>query len=287
MSGMNARRDPDSVLGAWLDEGPTELPDATRRAILTALRTTPQARRGLHAPWKLGPVSTLARTAAAVVAIAVVGFGALAVLSARIGPGVQPSPSGPPSSPVIPLPTLDATFVSPQYGYSIRYPSSWTVRLGAGPWPIGTNLTPGESISDAILSPVGPHVMRISTASVALPSGWTVDDFRRFATPFPLDPRPCTPVAPIRGPVTFAYERSPGASLEQLPAVVSINGCASIAGLGGNIYDLEVIAGSRGYEFTLDGEISTDEVQAWLATITLEPASAPAGSQAPTPTASQ
>ena len=46
---MNANIDPEAVLTAWLDEGPTELPDATRRAILTSLSTTPQARRGLLA----------------------------------------------------------------------------------------------------------------------------------------------------------------------------------------------------------------------------------------------
>ena len=33
MTGTNATRDPDSVLAAWLDEGPTDLPDATRRAV--------------------------------------------------------------------------------------------------------------------------------------------------------------------------------------------------------------------------------------------------------------
>ena len=33
---MNAPRDPETVLAAWLDEGPTDLPDVTRRAILTA-----------------------------------------------------------------------------------------------------------------------------------------------------------------------------------------------------------------------------------------------------------
>ena len=46
--GMSAQRDPDVVLAAWLDDGPADLPSSTRRAISTAVRTTPQARTGLH-----------------------------------------------------------------------------------------------------------------------------------------------------------------------------------------------------------------------------------------------
>ena len=31
---MTTPRDPDEILAAWLDEGPTRLPDQTRRAIV-------------------------------------------------------------------------------------------------------------------------------------------------------------------------------------------------------------------------------------------------------------
>jgi hypothetical protein len=69
--------------------------------------------------------------------------------------------------------------------------------------------------------------------------------------------------------------------------VVSINGCGALAELGGHVYDLEVIAGGRGYEFTLDGEISSADALAWLATITLEPARAAAATGAPSASTSK
>jgi hypothetical protein len=92
---MNTPRDPKTILAAWLDEGPRDLPDATRRAILTALPTTPQARRGLLAPWRFMHMNTFAR-GASVVVVAVVAVGALALLSRYAGiglPGASPSPS--------------------------------------------------------------------------------------------------------------------------------------------------------------------------------------------------
>ena len=36
---MKPTRDPEVIFAAWLDEGPMDLPDATRRAILTACST--------------------------------------------------------------------------------------------------------------------------------------------------------------------------------------------------------------------------------------------------------
>lgn len=102
---MNVQRDPDSILGAWLDEGPTDLPDATRRAILTSLPTTSQARRGPLAPWRFFPMNTYTRlAAAAIVAVIAIG-GAIYVLNPRGGFG----PGGPAATPVptaTPAPTV-------------------------------------------------------------------------------------------------------------------------------------------------------------------------------------
>jgi hypothetical protein len=79
------------------------------------------------------------------------------------------------------------------------------------------------------------------------------------------------------------YQANPGKSPQKVEAVVSINGCPALAELGGSIYDVEVIAGGRGYTFTLDGHLTTADALAWLAAIKLEPASAPTGSAAPSP----
>lgn len=103
---MNATRDPDSILAAWIDEGPTDLPDGTRRAILTALPTTKQARRGPLAPWRFFEMNTYARLAvAALVAVVAVG-GALYLLGGSGGVGSNgptPSPQIAPTS-IVPPP---------------------------------------------------------------------------------------------------------------------------------------------------------------------------------------
>jgi hypothetical protein len=298
MTGTNATRDPDSLLAAWLDEGPTDLPDVTRRAILNALPMTPQARRGRLAPWRSTHMNMFAR-GAAVLVVAVVAIGALALVA---GPRVGgPSPSSPASSPSSasspassspsapasepPLPTLDATFTSPSYGYQVKYPSGWTVTPGIGPWPPGTERFPGDPVSDAIVTPSGTDRVRLSGASIALPTGMTMDQFRAFASPLssPFNSDPCTPVAPLPVPLKINYPANPGA----VEAVVSINGCTALAEFGGYIYDVEVIAGGRGYTFTLDGQVTTADALAWLATIKLEPASARTPSAAPSPSASK
>jgi len=298
---MTAQRDPEPTLAAWLDEGPTDLPDVTRRAILTSLSTTPQARRGLLAPWN-SRHSNMFVGAAAVLVVAAVAIGALALFAGPRGgvggpsPSSVPSPSSsaasstpstPPSAP--PLPPLDATFVSPLHGYQVKYPTGWTVTPGTAPWPPGTARFPGNSVSDAIVRPAGGDQVRLSGASIALPSGMTMDQFRAFASPLsaPFNADACTPVAPLPVPVMINDQADPRASPQPVEAVVSVNGCDALAELGGYIYDVEVIAGGRGYTFTIDGHITTTDALAWLASITLEPASAATDSAVPSPSASK
>jgi hypothetical protein len=164
---MNASRDPETILAAWLDEGPTDLPDATRRAILTALPTTSQARRGLFAPRRFPRMNTYIRLAmAALVAVVAVG-GALYVLGpSQYGSGApSPSPTlastpGPSSalSGPSPAPTLDptswTTFTSSQYGLTIGHPADWRVLPATRAWSFQTDaenwLSPAE---DAFFAP--------------------------------------------------------------------------------------------------------------------------------------
>jgi Tol biopolymer transport system component len=79
------------IIGAWLDEGPTELPQSTRRAITTSVRTIDQ-RRGIALPWRSRPVTSYLGPvlAAAAVIVAVVGVYLLAPFgrSPSVGPPV-------------------------------------------------------------------------------------------------------------------------------------------------------------------------------------------------------
>jgi hypothetical protein len=100
---MTAHTDPDGIVMAWLDEGPTDLPDATRRAILTALPIAPQSRRRRIARWTLPPMNGFARLAtAAIVALATVVSVVYIVRPLGVaGPDPSPTPTAttPPFTP--------------------------------------------------------------------------------------------------------------------------------------------------------------------------------------------
>ncbi len=104
---MNTPHDPDAILAAWLEEGPTALPEPTRRAIAVATRTTDRSRRPFWMPQRRPMMNTYARLAVAVVAIAIAVGGAAYFLTPAGGktggpptasPSLVPSPSALPSA---------------------------------------------------------------------------------------------------------------------------------------------------------------------------------------------
>jgi hypothetical protein len=180
----------------------------------------------------------------------------------------SPSPSSPTLAPVATFPLMDGVFASPWYGYTVSYPSGWQTTAGAGPWPLKTSLGHGDPHLDVVRGTVGRDEVRFIGASQALPEGTTIDVFRSWASP-----ESCQALDPIPTPFMVG-----GAT-----ALFSLNGCRSLAELGGLIWDVEIVSGGRGYDFTVDGPLSSAEVAAWLTAIKLEPASAPTGSAAPNP----
>jgi hypothetical protein len=101
---MSAPRDPDLIVADWLDEGPTRLPDQTRRAIAVDLRSTSQRRPQIWMPQRRPLMNPIARFAIAAVVIVVVIGGALYVFTPgqdRVGgpPAATASPSPRPSAP--------------------------------------------------------------------------------------------------------------------------------------------------------------------------------------------
>ena len=100
---MTTPRLPDPILSAWLEEGPNELPDQTRRAIAVGVRTTNQRRRGVFAPWRDTNVNGNTRLVVATIAVVVAVGGGLYLFGNRApgpsgGVGGQPSPSTAPAS---------------------------------------------------------------------------------------------------------------------------------------------------------------------------------------------
>jgi hypothetical protein len=145
---MNARRDPDAILAAWLDEGPDRLPEATKRAIAVTTRSTHQTRHPMWVPWRFPTMNGTSRLALGVVAVVAVALGGLYLFNRTPQPGVggpgpspsasiAPSPSAEPSSSPSALPALTGTHTSAIYGISTSYPSDWTVVAATQPWTSG------------------------------------------------------------------------------------------------------------------------------------------------------
>jgi hypothetical protein len=137
---MNVQRDPDTILAAWLEEGPTALPEPTRRAIAVSTRTTNQRRHPIWMPTRRPSMNPVARIAVAAVAVVVVLGGAVYLFSPGNNVGglpvatAAPSPSASAVAPASPSSSaargpLDTTgwitYTSVRYGFSIGHPADW------------------------------------------------------------------------------------------------------------------------------------------------------------------
>jgi hypothetical protein len=95
---MNVQRDPDAILAAWLEEGPSALPEPTRRAIAVNTRTTNQRRHPIWMPQRSPTMNPFARIAVAAVAVVAVLGGAIYVFAPGGGVGGGPSATASPSA---------------------------------------------------------------------------------------------------------------------------------------------------------------------------------------------
>ena len=149
---MNPPRERSAIVAAWLEEGPNELPESTRRAIAVDVRTTHQSRRSAWAPRWFPRLDRLTLVAVAAVAVMALVVGGLVVRpfasdGSNVGGGTPSEPSASPTpapasaapSAVEPRPTtlaippMQRTFFSERYGYTISYPADWTAASPADP----------------------------------------------------------------------------------------------------------------------------------------------------------
>ncbi len=187
---MNAVRDPDAILAAWLIDGPTELPRATRHAIAAAIGTADRRRPNRTSVTVL-PTGGRERFAMAVVAV-MVAVGGAYLLGQPGRPGGVPITSTAPSASTAPMvsaaPSVvardDATpepatppmtwtepYTSARFGYSIRYPAGWTVVPAdpTRPADVDAFLAPdGTPVSDVF--PI-PHRTQLSISVSDTPPG--------------------------------------------------------------------------------------------------------------------
>jgi len=159
---MNVQRDPDAILAAWLEEGPNELPEATRRAIAVASRTNRQTRRAIGVPWRSITMNPLTRLAAAAVVAAIAIGGAVYLFA----PGNQVGgPSGPSAKPIQSSSTIPSPIV-------VDSPSGFDppIRLTLiDGWTTYTDPNP-EGIVDLRRGPIDTGIMSIARLTVRGPT---------------------------------------------------------------------------------------------------------------------
>jgi hypothetical protein len=281
---MSTPRDPDAILAAWLDEGPHELPEPTRRAIAVATRSSHQTRHAAGLPWRSLPMNPFARIAIAVLALTVVIGGAVYLFRPgnQVGGGPPPVATASPAAPAAPsaapsatanetatpMPTpIDTTawipFTSDRHGYSFDRPPDWSVVKSTRPWPFGS---PGDVAGDGTVDEFdqpAPGVAHWLVSSQAIPKGTTEAAwFTAYLTGTESMPAGCFPPRTQWQSITIAGH--PAAVHGGLPACGFTE---AVAILGGRAYVFtgypdRVAASGRIFDRTLfDDLLSTVSFQ--------------------------
>jgi hypothetical protein len=189
---MNARRDPDRLIHAFLLEGQTELPDQVYDAVRSTIERKRQ--RVVFGPWRtpfMNKLVPIGLGAVAVIVVALVGARLLGT-PAPAGPGAAPTaspsvPASPTASPSVAAPSpsvsntpppLTETFTSERHGFSITYPTGWLTRPATEPWTAGLAdfMSPA---GDVFYDPVREGDLWISVASqpigASTPDEWAAE----------------------------------------------------------------------------------------------------------------
>ena len=272
---MTGRNDIERLLGTFLAEGTDRVADRVIDAALDQIDHTPQ-RRALRVPWRFPDMNNQMRLGATAFVVVIALAAAVAVLGPKFGDIGGPTPTPNPtstalatvlSSPTpqasaaaIPIPEMAATFVSPLHGYSIHHPATWTATPATARW------TPGIIVywGDPALDDLRGADVRLVAASQPLEPGQTPEEWvAAYAGSAPG----------CDGPSKLPEHVSVGGSV----GTVTLNGCPAVGGgiaPSGVIYDVVVVVGGRAYDYTVDGIVDAAYVQALLATVAFDPASA-------------
>jgi hypothetical protein len=164
---MSVARDPDQIFQAWLEEGPTVVPEQTARGIEVSTRAVSQQGRAIPVPWGAGPGSVPSIPRAMTVAVAigaaviVIAAGSMLLRSAsdQDSVGASPITVGP--------------YTSPQFGYTMDVPAGWDVRPAIKPWPAGQRIETDPTAVDQFRIPGSPIGAAVRVGAQPVPDGTT------------------------------------------------------------------------------------------------------------------
>ena len=281
---MTTMRDPEAIVAAWLDEGPDELPEGTRRAIVNSLPTITQARRGRFAPWRLLQMNTTARLVAGALVAVVVAGGALYLLGSRPGVGYPTAtPSATPQVSTTVTPSIPSaidtgdwqTFTSSIHGISLDHPSDWTVNPATAAWDGKQFPEPPSPMLDVL---TGPDDSAFAILSSAIPVGTRHEDWiAAYRQPYlAINPAECWPAVAEMEQVTVD-----GQAGWLHGGVGSCGFTEVVTFLGGRAYLLTAYQDPTMRTYPIFGRQLFD---AFLSGVRLDPAAAaPGPSQPPAP----
>jgi hypothetical protein len=182
--------------------------------------------------------------------LATIGM-AISTITAACGPGPTGSGSATQTATASSLSStsraLTATFTSPTMGYSVKYPAGWTITPATQRWPLRHTSywdTPdGDRLEGRSVGFRGSSQALAPGESAAT---W-IDDYIKSSLPCGTEEQ--VPVGDQRG-------------------TVDLNDCPGQGRLGGRVFDLAVVVGGRGYNFTMEGQVDHTLWLAVLATVT-------------------
>jgi len=145
------------------------------------------------------------------------------------------------------------TFKSPTMGYSVRYRAGWTITPATESWPLGHTSYWDTPDGDRL---EGDSAGFRGTSQALAPGQSTSQWIAQYiTTSLPCGSQEHVPVGNLVG-------------------TIDLNDCAGMGRLGGRVFDIAVVAGGRGYNFTMEGRVDRTFFLAMLATVTFSPQSA-------------
>lgn len=211
---MTDPRDPEAIVLAWLEAGPTRLPEATRRAIAVSTRSTRQTWRRDVVPWRFRSMNGLSRNALVVAAVVAVAIGGLVLLDVAPPSGVGGPPAGPTPTPT---PTEPADSFDDHPG---------------GP------LAAGTYVIDALAPIRVTFTVPVGWQKNATPTGiWTSNSTTRlgFFTVDNVVTDPCAELPTMQVPAVGPTVDDLAAALQAVPGVEATATDVTFAGYAGKL----------------------------------------------------